>query len=132
MLNDAVDALGMRRIQLDWRLPDSFEQQMQRAHQLLGEDLGRAGVGRLRIESSATKADPMASMGHGHHEMGSTRMHDDPRLGVVDADCKVHGVRNLFLAGSSVFQTYACDDPTLTIVALALRLSDHLKSQLTS
>jgi choline dehydrogenase-like flavoprotein len=127
-LGDGVDALGMRKIQLDWRLPDNFERQMQRAHELLGQDLGRAGLGRLRIESSATGHDPMQNMNHGHHHMGTTRMHDDPRHGVVDADCRVHGISNLFIGGSSVFTTYACDDPTMTIVALALRLSSHLKS----
>jgi choline dehydrogenase-like flavoprotein len=62
--------------------------------------------------------------------MGTTRMHDDPRHGVVDADCRVHGIGNLSIAGSSVFPSYACDDPTMTIVALALRLSSHLKSTL--
>jgi choline dehydrogenase-like flavoprotein len=128
MLGDGVDALGMRRIKLDWRLPDNFEQQMQRAHELLGQDLGRAGLGRLRIESSATGHDPMQNMNHGHHHMGTTRMHNDPHRGVVDADCRVHGIGNLFIAGSSVFTSYACDDPTMTIVALALRLSNHLKS----
>jgi choline dehydrogenase-like flavoprotein len=127
-LGDGVDALGMRKIRLDWRLPDTFEQQMQRAHELLGQDLGRAGLGRVRIESSATGHDPMQNMNHGHHHMGTTRMHNDPRYGVVDADCRVHGIGNLFIAGSSVFTTYACDDPTMTIVALALRLSAHLKS----
>lgn len=127
-LTDQVDALGMRRLQLDWRLPDNFESQMQRAHHLLGEDLGRAGLGRLRIESSATGANPMSTISNGHHEMGTTRMHLDPKQGVVDADSKLHGIRNLFLAGSSVFPTYACDNPTMTIVALALRLSDHIKS----
>jgi choline dehydrogenase-like flavoprotein len=55
-------------------------------------------------------------------------MHEDPHQGVVDADCRVHGISNLFVAGSAVFPSYACDDPTLTIVALALRLSDHVKS----
>jgi choline dehydrogenase-like flavoprotein len=127
-LGDDVDALGMRRTKLDWRVPDNFEQQMQRAHELLGQDLGRAGLGRLRIESSATGNDPMQNVNHGHHHMGTTRMHSDPRQGVVDADCRVYGIGNLFIAGSSVFTTYACDDPTMTIVALALRLSDHLKS----
>jgi choline dehydrogenase-like flavoprotein len=46
----------------------------------------------------------------------------------VDENCRVHGVSNLFIAGSSVFPTYSFDDPTMTIVALALRLSDHLKA----
>jgi choline dehydrogenase-like flavoprotein len=55
-------------------------------------------------------------------------MHPDERLGVVDADCRVHGVPNLFVAGSSVFPTGGYANPTLTIVALAIRLADHLKA----
>jgi choline dehydrogenase-like flavoprotein len=62
--------------------------------------------------------------------MGTTRMSDDPRTGVVDADCKVHGVEGLYIAGSSVFPTGGYMNPTLTIVALALRLSDHLGARL--
>jgi choline dehydrogenase-like flavoprotein len=61
------------------------------------------------------------------HRMGTTRMHADPRDGVVDADCRVHGVSNLFVAGSSVFPTSGTAGPTLTIVALALRLARHLR-----
>jgi choline dehydrogenase-like flavoprotein len=130
-LIDTVDALGLREVRLDWRLPASFERDMQRAHELLGQELGRTGVGRLRIESSATTGyDPIKDLGEGHHHMGTTRMHDDPRHGVVDADCRVHGIGNLSIAGSSVFPSYACDDPTMTIVALALRLSSHLKTNL--
>jgi choline dehydrogenase-like flavoprotein len=61
--------------------------------------------------------------------MGTTRMHADPRQGVVDADCRVHGVGNLFVAGSSVFPTGGSANPTLTIIALALRLADHLQAE---
>ncbi len=59
--------------------------------------------------------------------MGATRMHADPRHGVVDADCRVHGIENLFVAGSSVFPTGGSANPTLTVVALALRLAEHLR-----
>jgi choline dehydrogenase-like flavoprotein len=59
--------------------------------------------------------------------MGTTRMHPDPGRGVVDADGRVHGVANLYIAGSSVFPTSGSANPTLTIVALALRLADHLE-----
>jgi choline dehydrogenase-like flavoprotein len=62
--------------------------------------------------------------------MGGTRMHADPRQGVVDPDGRVHGIANLYVAGSSVFPTYGCATPTLTIVALATRLADHLKATL--
>jgi choline dehydrogenase-like flavoprotein len=63
----------------------------------------------------------------GWHHMGTTRMSDDPHTEIVDADCKVHGIANLFVAGASCFVTAAAPNPTLTIVALSLRLSDHLK-----
>jgi len=59
--------------------------------------------------------------------MGTTRMSDDPATGVVDANCRVHGINNLYVAGSSVFPTYGAGPPTLTIVALALRLADHIR-----
>jgi choline dehydrogenase-like flavoprotein len=62
--------------------------------------------------------------------MGTTRMHPDPKQGVVDADCRVHGVSNLYVAGSSVFPTGGYSNPTLTIVALALRLADHLRQRM--
>ena len=64
------------------------------------------------------------------HHMGTTRMSDDPGRGVVDADCLVHGVSNLYVAGSSVFPTGGTAAPTLTIVALALRLADHVRQGL--
>jgi choline dehydrogenase-like flavoprotein len=60
--------------------------------------------------------------------MGTTRMATDPKHGVVDADLRVHGVDNLYVASSSVFPTVGYSNPTLTIVALALRLADHLKT----
>jgi choline dehydrogenase-like flavoprotein len=59
--------------------------------------------------------------------MGTTRMSDDPQTGVVDANCKLHGISNLFMAGGSCFVTAAAPNPTLTITALSLRLSAHLK-----
>ena len=66
-------------------------------------------------------------MDWGNHHLGTTRMSDDPKTGVVDADSQVHGVGNLFIAGSSVFPTYGSSNPTLNLIALTLRLADHLK-----
>jgi choline dehydrogenase-like flavoprotein len=120
-LADTVDALGLRQSVLDWRLPPDLEQNMRRAHELLAQVLGRTGLGRVHFESGA-------AIDNAHHHMGTTRMHDDPHYGVVNRDCQIHGIGNLFIAGSSVFPSFACDDPTMTIVTLALRLSDHLKS----
>jgi choline dehydrogenase-like flavoprotein len=129
-LSAQVDALGLRQSQLTWKLPDDFERQMRRAHELLAQELGRTGLGRMFIHDGASGHNPMEDLSNGHHEMGTTRMSDDPRLGVVDRHSRVHGINNLFIAGSSVFPSFACDDPTMTIVALALRLSDKLKETL--
>jgi choline dehydrogenase-like flavoprotein len=127
-LNEKTDRLGLRRVTLDWRLPANYEAQMRRALELLAQELGRAGVGRLRISSRETGYDPMANITNSSHHMGTTRMHRDPRHGVVDENCRIHGVSNLYIAGSSVFPTYSFCCPTMTIVALALKLSDHLKA----
>jgi choline dehydrogenase-like flavoprotein len=129
-LGDERDALGMRRVRLDWRLPADFERHMVRAHELLAEDLGRAGLGRVRVNSRETGSEPMAAVGNGSHHMGATRMHRDPAYGVVDENCRIHSMANLYVAGSSVFPSYGIDNPTMTIVALALRLADHLKPKL--
>jgi choline dehydrogenase-like flavoprotein len=120
-LTDSVDALGLRRIKLDWRLPSDFDEKMRRAHEILASELGRAGLGRLHV-------NPEHDILNAHHHMGTTRMHREPNHGVVDENCRVHGIENLFIAGSSVFPSYSFDDPTMTIVALALRLADRLKA----
>jgi choline dehydrogenase-like flavoprotein len=129
-LIDTVDAIGLRRVKLDWRLPANFDQIMQRSHEILAQELGRSGTGRLRINAAVSGPEARKNAFNSHHHMGTTRMHADARQGVVDANCRVHGIANLFIAGSSVFPTYSFDDPTMTIVALALRLSDYLKSSL--
>jgi choline dehydrogenase-like flavoprotein len=95
---------------------------------LLAQELGHTGIGRLRINPLASGTNGFHGVENGFHHMGTTRMHDDPRQGVVDANCRVHGIGNLFIGGSSVFPTYSFDNPTMTIVALTLRLSDYLKS----
>ncbi len=64
------------------------------------------------------------------HHMGTTRMHDDPTRGVVDAECRVHGLDNLYIAGSSVFPSCGAVNPTFTIVALALRIAEHVRTRL--
>ena len=90
--------------------------------ELVGREIERAGLGRLE-PGTGQPAFTDAS-----HHMGTTRMSVSPRDGVVDTDCRVHGTRNLYLASSSVFPSAGHANPTLTIVALALRLADTLRS----
>lgn len=125
------DRLGQNRVRLDWRLSAGDERTIRRSQEIIGRELGRAGLGRLRVGLDREDDGWTASLEPGlAHHMGTTRMHTDPRRGVVDQNCRVHGMTNLFIAGSSVFPTYGVVPPTLTIVALALRLADHVKERL--
>ncbi|WP_029041138.1 GMC oxidoreductase [Cucumibacter marinus] len=128
MLGEDIDPLGMRRVILDWQVAPGDMDSLRRTHMILGAELGKAGLGRLNLGIS-DPADVTQAF-TGYHHIGTTRMHANPRQGVVDADCRVHSVDNLYVAGSSVFTTCGAANPTLTIVALALRLGDHLADTL--
>jgi choline dehydrogenase-like flavoprotein len=131
-LGDELDALGMPRIVLDWRLTEQDKRSLLAGHQAIAEELGRAGLGRLQIAEWLTEGGDSWSptVEGGHHHLGTTRMSVDPSQGVVDPDSRVHGIANLYVAGSSVFPTSGSANPTLTIVALALRLAAHLQEHL--
>jgi choline dehydrogenase-like flavoprotein len=121
------DQLGLRRVQLDWRLSAPDRRSLHRTMEIVGIELARAGLGRvqLRIHDSWPQ-----EVGWVCHHVGTTRMSDHPTQGVVDRNCRVHGIHNLFVAGSSVFPTNGSGSPTLMIVALAIRLADHIKLRL--
>jgi choline dehydrogenase-like flavoprotein len=127
-LTTTRDALGMRKLRLTWR-PTRLERQslMQNIAALARSFGGCHGAVRAAMPEGAEWLEP--EIGWGNHHMGTTRMSADPRQGVVDADCRVHGFPNLYVAGSSVFPSCGPVNPTLTIVALAMRLADHLKTQ---
>jgi len=126
LLSASRDALGQRRLVLDWRPGEAEKRTMRRAVELVGLEFGRLGLGRLRAKPLAEGSHWPADMQGSRHHMGTTRMSVTPRTGVVDAECRVHGVTNLYMAGSSVFASCGFANPTLTIVALALRLGDRL------
>jgi choline dehydrogenase-like flavoprotein len=127
-LDSRRDALGLPAPSLDWRVGDLDRESIRRTQEILDRELRQANLGR--IDRPLGDEDPPALFRGAFHHMGTTRMHRDPAQGVVDADSLVHGTANLFVAGSSVFPTAGCANPTLTVVALALRLSDHLASVL--
>jgi choline dehydrogenase-like flavoprotein len=125
-LGDDVDALGMPKSRLHWNLTAGDRDGALRSLAVFATELGRSLRGRVRVELGATRQ--WRQMSYSAHHIGTTRMHADPKQGVVDANCRVHEVSNLYVAGSSVFPTSGLVNPTLTIVALAIRLGDHLKS----
>ena len=124
-----VDEVGMPRAELDWRLSASDRHAVRRSMEIVGAEFGRAGLGRVQILFDEEGSDWPADLAGGFHHMGTTRMSDDPTHGVVDRDCRVHGMSNLYVAGSSVFTTGGSSNPTMLIVALALRLADHLREE---
>lgn len=124
---DHKDALGMPRVRLSWTYGDKDYADLERSVTGLADALGASGEGRLcwSLERNQLLAISRAS----RHHMGTTRMHADPRQGVVDPDLRLHEARNLYVAGSSVFPTSGIANPTLTLLALTIRLADHLKSE---
>jgi choline dehydrogenase-like flavoprotein len=123
-LGEERDRLNMNRLVLDWKVGREETRTLVRLQQLLDLNLRRAGIGYVATDPN--RHDDISYSDAAHH-IGTTRMSESRNTGVVDRDCKVHGVRNLFIAGSSVFPTCGHANPTWTIVALALRLADRLK-----
>jgi choline dehydrogenase-like flavoprotein len=123
-LAEEPDFTGMRRARLQFRRNPADLESLRTTVDLVSRELGRHGLGRLQtIFTDATRP----TLRPDEHHLGTTRMHRDPRQGVVDADCRVHGFGNLFVAGPSVFPSGGFANPVMTILALAIRLADHLK-----
>ena len=122
------DALGMRKLIFNWALSDLDQHSMAEGQRAIVEEFTRLGLGRFEAPPIDMAAVRDKVQGHYHH-IGTARMATAARDGVVDADCKVHGVDNLFVAGSAVFPTAGYSGPTMMLVALALRLSEHLGQQ---
>jgi len=137
-LSTARDALGGRPADLDWQLAEADKHSARVFVETFDAELKRLELGW--VEPAEWLSDPSPqwpvdpTVGNhpiaGYHQMGTTRMSADPADGVVTADCNIHGYDNLYVAGSSVFSTSGWANPTLTLVALALRLADHLDGRL--
>jgi choline dehydrogenase-like flavoprotein len=124
-LGTTHDMFGLPVARLHWFLGARELESAERAEEILRDELGRTGVGRLTTgRELGAGVHPTA-----HHHLGTTRMSDDPRFGVVDANARMHGITNLFVTGGSIFPTSGFVNPTLTIVALALRLGTHLREE---
>jgi choline dehydrogenase-like flavoprotein len=129
-LDAEKDALAMPRVIMDWQLSAIEKKSYRKLIETIGVACGVAGTGRVRLHEWLHEENDVSWPGHlagGWHHMGTTRMHLNSKEGVVNENCKVHGVDNLYIAGSSCFPTAGSANPTYTIVAMTLRLADHLK-----
>jgi choline dehydrogenase-like flavoprotein len=127
VLGRRLDALGVPRVELHWRLREVDTRSIARWLEAFDATARERGLGRV----IAPPGDWPEGIDGGPHHMGTTRMASDPKQGVVDADCRVHSSDNLYVVGSSVFPTGGYANPTFMIVALALRLAEHLRGELT-
>jgi choline dehydrogenase-like flavoprotein len=133
-LGEQRDAFGYRVARLDWHWSEIDLQSIRRTREILASEFLTEGIGELAemdgddIRGEAGNESPLTA----HHHLGTTRMHNDPGQGVVDRDCKLHDASSVYVAGGSVFPTGGYANPTLTIVALAIRLADELKRTLTA
>jgi len=132
-LSEARDRLGMRKTRLDWRVGELERRTLWEFVRTIAGEFERLGMGSFDLSQVAFLDDPLAWVQMVHdsaHHMGTTRMHESPQFGVVDPNCRVHGVDNLYIGSSSVFPTGARSNPTLTILALCLRMADRFKQLL--
>jgi choline dehydrogenase-like flavoprotein len=132
-LAEQTDRFGMPRLHIDWRYTQMDVRTVATAFQLLQQDVARSGLGELTLDPDEADIESVIRRdgAYGGHHIGTARMGGDPADGVVDANCRVFGVDNLYVAGSAVFPTSGQANPTLTIVALALRLAQHIEAEAT-
>lgn len=120
------DQLGMNRVRVDWRLTSKVQRTFDRTLEILADDMRRSGVAEVELDPPIEGKKWPADLEGTWHHMGTTRMHDSPKYGVVDRNCKVHGMANLYVAGSSVFPTAGANFPTITLAALAFRMAEQI------
>ncbi len=129
ILSQERDPLGMRRVKLDWRLGELERRTAWEYMKVVAAEFERLGLGSYDLAALRALNDAgWDALAHDSaHHMGTTRMHQSPQFGVVDSECKIHGISNLFIGSSAVFPTSSRSNPTMTILALSIRIADRLK-----
>ena len=131
-LTDAKDKIGLNRVNFNWDFSDIERRTVDVATTYIASLLHTSKSGSLLLDSALVdnKSDLPLDLRGGQHHSGTTRMSESPKNGVVDVNLKVHGSKNLFIVGSSVFPTNGWVNPSFTIVALGIRLADHIEKNL--
>lgn len=122
------DALGLPQIRIDWRYTQWDIDTVRVSLGVIRDELARTGCGTLEYNEATVAEEALRYGAYGGHHIGTARMGADPKTSVVDADLRVHGVPNLSIASAAVFPTSSQANPTLTIVALAVRLAARLRA----
>lgn len=128
-LSDQKDSMGLQRAKFDWQINDYDRRTIRSVGLNFAKQFEKSKLGKVKLNEFVISDDPSAIPFSRHcHHMGTTRMSKAAKDGVVDENCRVHGVGNLYIAGSSVFSTGGACNPTMPIIQLCLRLADHLSS----
>lgn len=130
MLSEKADAFGKPQIKVDWRCKPQDIRTVRVALAALKADIARLEGASLTYDDAEIEPAMLRDGAYGGHHIGTARMGKTPKDGVVDKDCKLFGVENLYIAGSAAFPTSGQANPTLTIIAFALRLAEHLKAKI--
>ncbi|WP_154224226.1 GMC oxidoreductase [Marinicella rhabdoformis] len=128
-LTNEKDQLGMLKLKLDWQFNKRDFDSVERIIGLLTTALGSRHLGRVNWHKQFN-SETIAAIGGGMHHAGTTIMANNSDDGVVDQNCKVHQCEGLYVTGNSVFSNVGFSNPTLTIVALSLRLCEHIQKEL--
>lgn len=129
-LSEVRDRLGMPRTRIDWRVGELERRTASEYVRTIASEFGRLGLGNYDLKQAARLEDEKAWVQmatDNYHHMGTTRMHESDKLGVVDSNCQVHGIDNLYIGSSAVFPSSGSSYPTSTILALCIRVADRLK-----
>ena len=122
-LSNEKDELGVPRAHLHWQFTDLEKRSLRKIYEMLGEQVGIKGIGRIKLQDNLQDENdnsmPSSTSGGWHH-MGTTRMNNDPKKGVVNSNCKVHGIHNLYVAGSSCYPNGGCRKPDLYISSIVI------------
>lgn len=132
-LSRELDRLGQRRAVLDWQLTEAETRSIEVFAQTLADEWDRLDIADIDLSDVHIRGRERGAHGGytvANHHIGTTRMGTDPKTSVVDEHCRVHGYQNLYIGSSSVFPTGGFSNPTLTILALCLRIADELKAAL--
>lgn len=133
-LSSALDRYGMQVSDIHWQIPDTTIDTLKEFCAMLENEFSRLSLGHIEWDPWINQDNKTikAHLIDAYHHMGTTRMSTSDASGVVDENCRMHGTGNVYVAGSSVFPTSGHSNPTLTFMALALRLGQHLKLQFNS
>lgn len=125
-LTDTHDELGMPKVHIDWKyLPEDIES-VRKTLDVFTAEFAKSGIGQFTYDQITLEEDLTRFGAYGGHHVGTARMGNDPKSSVVDSNCRVHSVQNLYIASSAVFPTSSQANPTLTIAAISLRIADHI------